>query len=228
MKRPVSAFALLSMLLLPLPAALIAGRAEAGTIVGTVPLKGADLEVYSVRRWDAYVGQTGESGRTCALPSDTTYGVAYVMDVPATPESLQARALLDQSCHRFVPRILAVEVGQTVEFRNSDKVYHNIFSYSPSKRFDLGRYPRGQSKVQEFSTTGAVQIYCDIHSDMRADIIVVPGPLFAYVNDHGRFRIENVPPGKHTFAVWLLSSGERRGTVVVPETGEAEVAFPAQ
>jgi hypothetical protein len=61
---------------------------------------------------------------------------------------------------------------------------------------------------------------------MRADIIVVPGPCFAYVNDQGRFRIENVPSGAHTVAIWLPSGGERRGTVTVQETGEAEVTFP--
>jgi plastocyanin len=199
--------------------------ASAGTVVGSVPLKPSDLSVYPVRVADYYVGRSNKC-RT-AQASDTTYGVAYVTDVLAVPERALPHALLDQACHRFVPRILAIEAGQTVEFRNSDTVYHNIFSYSPSKRFDLGRYPRGQSKLVAFPKAGAIQVYCDIHSEMRADIIVVPGPYFAYVDNEGRFRIENVPAGTHTVAVWLPSGGERRGTVTVRATGQSEVSFPS-
>ena len=82
---------------------------------------------------------------------------------------------------KFVPRILAIVAGQAVEFHNSDNVYHNIFSYSPPKKFDLGRYPKGKSRSVTFVKAGAVQVYCDIHSDMRADIIIAPSRLFTMI-----------------------------------------------
>src|SRR4029077_4517523 len=121
-----------------------------------------------------------------------------------------------------------VVAGQTVVFRNSDNVYHNIFSYSPPKRFDLGRYPKGQSRSLPFPKPGSVQIYCDIHSHMRADLLVAPSPYFAYVNGEGRFLIQSVPPGIHTVVVWLPTGVERRGDVRVPETGtvEAQIVAP--
>ncbi len=126
---------------------------------------------------------------------------------------------MDQAGQRFVPRILAIVAGQSVKFRNSDNVYHNIFSYSPPKRFDLGRYPKGHSRTVTFAKPGAVQIYCDIHSDMRADLVVAPNAHFALIGRTGRFRIEDVPAGSWTVAVWLPSSGERSVRVDVPADG---------
>jgi len=116
--------------------------------------------------------------------------------------------------------ILAIVAGQTVEFHNSDNVFHNIFSYSPPKKFDLGRYPKGKSRSVTFVKAGAVQVYCDIHSDMRGDIIVAPSGSFSLVGPSGRFRIDDVAPGPHTIKVWL-PSGERSAAIEVPKQGAA-------
>ncbi|HET7497001.1 MAG TPA: hypothetical protein VFM00_01755 [Candidatus Eisenbacteria bacterium] len=212
---------------------LVLGSAPPGraaTIEGAVTLTPADLSFRGGTRPSAYIGQiSGSMARMGAAdPSDTTYGVAYLADLSDTAGVSTGPALLDQKGQRFIPRILAVVAGQAVDFRNSDNVFHNVFSYSPPKKFDLGRYPRGKSKRLTFQKPGLVQVFCDIHSDMRADIVVAPSRRFGYVDAQGRFRIEDVPEGKHTVVVWLPRRGERSGDVEVPASGTAALAIGAE
>jgi plastocyanin len=206
-------------------ALLLAQVAWAGSIEGTVALTPADLGFRGGGKPNAYVGQlSGSTGRSgSVVAADTAYGVAYVADLAEKPGPESKAALLDQSGQRFVPRILAILVGQSVEFRNSDNVFHNVFSYSPPKRFDLGRYPRGRSATLTFEKAGLVQIFCDIHSHMRADLVVVPNRWFAYVGRDGRFRIDGVPAGTRTLSVWLPQRGVRSVVVESPEEGSASV-----
>jgi plastocyanin len=211
-------------------ALLLAPVAWAGVVDGKVALTPADLGFRGGVKPNAYVGQlsghVGHAGSVVA--SDSVYGVAYVADIVGEASRPSGVALLDQSGQRFVPRILAVVVGQQVEFRNSDNVFHNVFSYSPPKRFDLGRYPRGKSKTLTFQKPGLVQVFCDIHSNMRADVVVVPNRFFAYVNAEGTFRLEGVPAGDHELTIWLPLRGERTLDVTVPEAGNAAVSISAE
>jgi len=206
-------------------ALLSAPVAWAGGIDGKVALTPADLGFRGGVKPNADVGQLSGHAEHAGsvVASDSAFGVAYLVDLQADPSRPYGAALLDQSGQRFVPRILAVVVGQQVEFRNSDKVFHNVFSYSPPKRFDLGRYPRGKSKTLTFQKAGLVQIFCDIHSNMRADVVVVPSEHFAYVNGDGSFRLDGVPPGAHRLSIWLPVRGERTVDVTVPENGTAAV-----
>jgi plastocyanin len=211
-------------------ALLLAPLAWAGGVEGKVALTPADLGFRGGVKPNAYVGQlSGHVGHAgSVVESDSVFGVAYIADLPLDASRSSGAALLDQSGQRFVPRILAVVVGQQVEFRNSDNVFHNVFSYSPPKRFDLGRYPRGKSKTLTFQKSGLVQIFCDIHSNMRADVVVVPNSHFAYVNRDGAFRLAGVPAGAHKLSVWLPLRGERTLGVTVPENGNAAVAIGAE
>jgi plastocyanin len=118
------------------------------------------------------------------------------------------RARLDQKNETFVPYVLAVTVGSTVDFPNSDRTYHNVFSLSKAKRFDLGRYPRGQSRSVRFERPGVVRVFCEIHSHMSAFILVFAHPYFGATDGEGRYRIVDVPPGTYTLAVW--NDGEVR------------------
>jgi plastocyanin len=208
---------------------LLAGAAFAGTIEGTVTLTPADLSFRGGAKQNAYVGQLSGAGSSgSVVSSDTTYGVAYISDVSAAGDPVPDPVLLDQKGQRFLPRILAVVVGQAVDFRNSDNVFHNVFSYSPPKRFDLGRYPRGKSKRLTFQKPGLVQVFCDIHSDMRSDLVVVPSRRFGYVDALGRFRIANAPAGKHAVVLWLPRRGERTAQVVVPAAGAVKLTMGAE
>jgi plastocyanin len=154
---------------------------------------------------------------------DRRRSVVYLEAAPqgAFEEHERPRAVLDQRNQTFVPYVLAVEVGTTVEFLNNDSTYHNVFSFSKPKRFDLGRYARGESKGVRFDRPGVVRVFCDIHSHMSAFILVFAHRFFAVTDGEGRFRIDAVPPGEYTLVAW--NDGQARDTraVRVPADGSA-------
>ena len=135
------------------------------------------------------------------------------------------RAIMDQRNETFVPHVLAVTTGTTVDFPNSDTFYHNVFSLSKTQRFDLGRYAAGRSRSVRFDRPGIVRVFCDIHSHMNAFILVFSHPFFAMTDADGRYRIENVPPGTYNVVAWNegMSSDPRPATV--PDGGIAELDF---
>jgi plastocyanin len=112
-----------------------------------------------------------------------------------------------QRDYTFVPAILPVQVGTRVQFPNEDKAYHNIFSYSPAKRFDLGRYRGDERPIpsEVFNQAGLVTLRCDIHDHMRAIILVLDTPYFVLSDTAGNFRLTGLPPGHYTLKVWLSS-----------------------
>jgi plastocyanin len=136
----------------------------------------------------------------------------------AFEEHERPRAVLDQRRETFVPYVLAIEVGTTVEFQNNDSTYHNVFSFSKPKRFDLGRYARGESKSVRFDRPGVVRVFCDIHSHMSAFILVFAHRFFAVTDSDGRFRIDAVPPGEYTLVAW--SDGQARDTRAIRVPGD--------
>ena len=131
----------------------------------------------------------------------------------------RAHAVLDQRNEAFAPYVLAVSVGTTVDFPNSDRTYHNVFSLSRARRFDLGRYPRGESRSVRFDEPGVVRVFCEIHSHMNAFILVFAHRYFATTEADGRYRIDDVPPGSYTLAVWNDGAARTMRSVRVPEEG---------
>jgi plastocyanin len=107
----------------------------------------------------------------------------------------------------FLPAILPVQTGTKVTFPNLDDTYHNIFSFSPAKRFDLGRYRPDERPIPSlvFDVAGLVTVRCDIHEHMRALILVLDTPHFVLSDPEGRFRLSGLPPGRHTLKAWLSS-----------------------
>jgi plastocyanin len=150
--------------------------------------------------------------------AELTRGVVYLETAPrgAFEERESARAVMDQRNESFVPHVVAVMAGGLVDFPNSDSTYHNVFSLSKAKRFDLGRYAAGRSKSVRFDRPGVVRVFCDIHSHMNAFILVFNHPFFDVTGPDGRFRLDNVPPGTYTVVGWY--EGEARVTrpVTVP------------
>ena len=126
------------------------------------------------------------------------------------------------SCHTCSPS----SPGTTVDFPNNDVTYHNVFSLSRTKSFDLGRYAAGKSKAVRFDKPGIVRVFCEIHSHMSAFILVFAHRYFALTDPDGSFRIDNVPPGSYNVFVWNESLPLEQRRVTVPEAGgEVELNF---
>src|SRR5262249_34407986 len=107
----------------------------------------------------------------------------------------------------FIPALLPIQVGTRVEFPNEDDTYHNIFSYSPAKRFDLGRYRPEERPIpsQVFDQAGLVTLRCDIHEHMRALVLVLPTPYFTISDASGHYRLSGLPSGHYTLRAWVSS-----------------------
>lgn len=137
-------------------------------------------------------------------------GVVYLESAPrgAFEEREPTRAVMDQRNETFVPHVLALMAGSVVDFPNSDKTYHNVFSLSKAKRFDLGRYAAGNSKAVRFDRPGVVRVFCDIHSHMNAFVLVFNHRFFDVTEPDGRFRLNDVPAGTYTVVGWY--EGEAR------------------
>jgi len=157
--------------------------------------------------------------RPAVVYLDSAPGGAFELPEPG-------RAAMDQRDQTFVPHVLAITVGTTVDFPNSDVTFHNVFSLSKTKTFDLGRYSRGKSKAIRFDRPGVVQVFCDIHSHMNAYILVFAHRYFAVTDQAGNFTIAGVPPGKYTVAVWHEGEVRETRTVTIPDSGGAvDAAF---
>jgi plastocyanin len=143
----------------------------------------------------------------------------------AFAELQRGRARMDQRNEQFLPRVLAITVGTIVDFPNSDKTFHNVFSLSPVRRFNLGRFPPGRTGSVRFDRPGIVPVFCDIHSHMSAYVLVFNHPFFALSDDAGRYEIAGVPAGSYTLKVWseLGTASARR--VAVTEGGTVEADF---
>lgn len=115
----------------------------------------------------------------------------------------------------FVPALLPIQVGTRVEFPNMDDTYHNIFSYSPIKRFDLGRYRPEERPIPSvvFDKPGLVTLRCDIHEHMRGLILVLGTPYFVMTDTAGRFRLDKLPPGRYVLKAWIDSRTTREKPV---------------
>ena len=143
---------------------------------------------------------------------------------PATPVT---KVILQKNL-TFEPLLLPIQVGTRVEFPNLDDTYHNVFSYSPTKRFDLGRYRRNEKPVpaQIFDRPGLVTLRCDIHEHMRGLILVLPTPHFVISDTEGRYRLTGLPPGRHTLKAWLTSKSTLEQPVELKDGSTIHVNFP--
>jgi plastocyanin len=161
---------------------------------------------------------------------DRRRAVVYLESAPRGAfEAREAqRVRMDQRNETFFPYVLAVSVGTVVDFPNNDRTYHNVFSLSKARRFDLGRYAQGRSQSVRFDTPGIVRVFCDIHSHMSAFILVFSHPYFATTAPDGRYRIDNVPPGTYTVVAWYDGANRDMRTVTIPQTGAVEVDFVVQ
>jgi plastocyanin len=215
MRRTLATAVLL--LTLVVPAAPRGQTPDTGTIAGKVTLttkiRGAALPS------TAY--PTRAVGPSDAKPSPEMKNVVvYLKDAAFRGALPPRRAELHQAHEAFVPHVLTITRGSTVDFPNDDPIFHNVFSLSSAASFDLRRYPQGERRSQVFAKAGIVKVYCHIHSHMSATILVLDHPYYTVPADSGAFDLSNIPPGTYTIVGWHERVGERTDTVTV-ERGKA-------
>ena len=202
------------------PASSAGAAAGHGRIAGTVQLTAAVSRPPSVAD---YVPRVVRAGST--PPPEIRNVVVYVKGAPPPASMPVVHAAIRQLDETFLPRVLAVPRGSTVDFPNDDPFFHNVFSLSGAASFDLGRYARGSTRSHTFDRPGIVKVYCDLHSYMNAVILVLDDPYFAVPADDGRFVIEGVPAGRYDVAAWHERIGESTGAVEVTAGATTELTF---
>ena len=193
-----ASFALAAFVALVWP---VTGRAQGGVIEGTVTVPSARKD-----------------GVVLYLVPDARSGGAAVAPV---------NAAMDQRELRFVPHVIAVTPGSTVNFSNTDRVRHNVFHpMEHGAGFDLGTWPPGESRSHTFTTQGAFVILCNVHPEMVGYVVVVASPYRAVTDGEGRFRIEGVAPGSYRLRSWRRGLATREEGVTVTAGGVTRVALP--
>ena len=203
-----------------LPLLLAALRASGATIEGRVELpKGHTIPV-KTQRYEI-VAKGG------VIATNPPLAVVYLEgDFPRPAPPPLAR--LSQKDLAFSQSLLPVQVGTRIEFPNLDDLYHNIFSLSRPKRFDLGRYRPEDRPVpsQVFDTPGLVTLRCEIHEHMRGLILVLNTPHFVVTDAAGRFTLTGLPAGKYLLKAWVDSNTTRSQPVELTADGALRVDFP--
>jgi plastocyanin len=151
-----------------------------------------------------------------------------VKTVPSVSPNADPEHVMEQQDRRFVPDLLVVPAGQSVSFPNFDPIFHNVFSLSKPKSFDLGNYPKGQTRRVTFPSPGVVFVYCHLHANMTAAIVVAPNRWSTIADASGDFALRDVPPGKYTAVAWHKAVGFFRQTVEVTaeQGGHARFVIP--
>ena len=161
------------------------------------------------------------------LSTQPPLAVVYLEGSFPQPVSLPTKQVAQKDL-TFIPSLLPVRVGTKVEFPNLDDTYHNIFSYSPAKRFDLGRYRPDERPIptQVFDKPGLVILRCDIHEHMRGLILVLNTPYFVMTDTAGHFRLSGLPAGRYTLKAWIDSRTTREKPVDLKAGQTLHVDFP--
>jgi plastocyanin len=199
-----------------IPVSLFAGAA----VEGRVELPKSHAAPVQTKRYEI-VTKAG------VLSTQPPLAVIYLDGNFPRPASLPTKEVTQKDL-TFIPALLPIEVGTRVQFPNLDDTYHNIFSYSPTKRFDLGRYRPEERPIPSvvFDNPGLVTLRCDIHEHMRGLILVLNTPYFVMTDTAGHFRLDKVPTGHYTLKAWVDSRTTREKPVDLKEGQTIHVDLP--
>ena len=199
----------------------VGGFASAeATIEGRVELPKAHAAPVVTRRYEIVT-------RGGIVSTDPPTAVVYLEGSFGRPTALPT-AQMAQKDLGFVTPLLPVVVGTKVEFPNLDDTYHNIFSYSEAKRFDLGRYRPDERPIpsEVFDKPGLVTLHCDIHEHMRGLILALETPYFTKSDTGGHYRLAGLPPGRYTLKAWVSSKTTLERSVELKNGATLHVDFP--
>ena len=164
------------------------------------------------------------TGRASAGGKPASEAVIW-LDAPSAPRPPERRFVVHQRNMEFVPRVLAAPVGSTVDLPNNDRVFHNVFSFTNGKPFDLGLYPTGASKRIKLDRPAVNRLYCNIHPHMGAYIVAVDSPYYATSDRAGSFAIRDVPAGRYTYHAWRSGAETLSATITVGNGQPLEIAW---
>jgi len=193
----------------------VATAARAGELKGKVRLRSSlPVQTAAINPYPGTLGGGAEAPahQPGSSPAEV---VIFIEGVSGTRSPRSDNQKLHQVSRSFQPRVIGITVGETVEFPNMDLVFHNVFSYSKTKRFDLGHYGKGKSKSVTFDKPGLVKVFCDIHSTMSAFIYVADTPYITQPGKDGSYSIKDVPEGTYTVRVWHPEHGESSDVVTI-------------
>lgn len=171
-------------------------------------------------------GQGGDLGLDAAedpLSFERSHVIVYLEG--AKLKSSPATASIEQRDRRFAPDLVVIPAGSTVSFPNRDVIFHNVFSLGNAKIFDLGNYPKDQTRTVVFPAPGIVFVNCHLHSNMTATIVVTPNSYGTRAGEDGKFRFAGLAAGTYTVVAWHKTAGFFRKTIVVDGSGNVDVAF---
>jgi plastocyanin len=207
---------------------LSAAAAHAGTITGVVRAEGKPAaEEGAAGKYDSRKFKFVERVNYAEMRDFVVYidQPQSKATPPATPVQVVTTKKITQQGAVFSPRLLPVVVGTTVEWPNNDEIFHNVFSISDAKQFDLGLYKHPEVKRVTFDKPGRVDVFCSIHAAMNCIILVLETPHFSATDDKGRYAIANLPPGTYKLKAWHERLPSQTREVIVPETGEVKIDF---
>ena len=198
------------------------GAVAQATVEGKVDLPQPSSEQLTVQRYQS-------SAEVETGPPDPPMAVVYLEGSFAHVASPPHGAEMAQKNINFAPNLLPVRVGTTVTFPNLDDTYHNVFSYSKTKRFDLGRYRKNEKPESVlFDKPGVVTLHCEVHGTMRGTILVLDTPYFQKTNRSGAYRLRELPAGHYTLKAWLSENDIRSHEVDLKPGATLHVDFPAK
>jgi len=208
---------------------VLTASAQAQSITGTIRIekkltKRRVTPSVSIYQRGAAV-ELGKDAKEDPLEFERSRVVIYLEGTgPESVDSASPATLkMQQLDRRFAPDLLVVPAGSTVSFPNMDPIFHNIFSLSKPKTFDLGSYDKGETREVVFPKPGIVEVYCHLHPNMTATVVVTPNRWYARSDRSGHYEIQNVPPGNYTVVAWHKSAGFFRKSIAI-ESGHDSVA----
>jgi plastocyanin len=198
------------------------GALAQATIEGKVTLPQPSAEQQTIQRYQ-------NSAEAVTGPPDPPMAVVYLEGNFVNVASAPHPAEMAQKNINFDPNLLPIRVGTTVTFPNLDDTYHNVFSYSKTKRFDLGRYRKDEKPESvTFDKPGIVTLHCEVHGTMRGTILVLDTPFFQKTNLNGRYRLRELPTGHYVVKAWLSENDIRSGEVDLKPGMTLHLDFPAK
>jgi plastocyanin len=175
-----------------------------------------------------------QRGSPVALQSDThenaldyerSHVVVYLEGGSASVSAEPITGQMEQQNRRFAPDLVVIPAGSSVSFPNFDPIFHNVFSLSKAKSFDLGNYSKGQTRKVTFPKPGIVAVYCHLHPNMTGTIVVAPNQWAVRVDAAGQYALADVPPGKYTVVAWHKTGGTFRKTIEVTASRDSVADF---